>query len=94
MKRIDLQTIIVKNSAVVQKELNGVTYLMNPNEMTLHTLNDTAAFLWKSFKRTTTVGNLVKSLTEEYPVDDSTARKDISEFVAMYIAHGMLQRAS
>ena len=45
-------------------------------------LNETGAFLWKILEQGATKEELLKKLTEEYDVDDATAKKDIDAFVA------------
>lgn len=53
------------------KEFNG---LIN--------LNSTGAFLWKILENGAEEEDLVKALLEEYEIDEETARKDVSLFVA------------
>lgn len=53
------------------KEFNG---LIN--------LNSTGAFLWKILENGADEDRLVAALLEEYEIDEETAKKDVSAFVA------------
>lgn len=44
-------------------------------------LNETGAFLWKILERGATEEELLAKMTEEYDVDEETARKDIDAFI-------------
>lgn len=45
-------------------------------------LNDSGAFLWRFFCAEHTQEEAVKALTEEYDVDEETAKKDVAAFAA------------
>lgn len=45
-------------------------------------LNESGAFLWRFFCADHTQEEAVKALTEEYDVDEETAKKDVAAFVA------------
>ena len=45
-------------------------------------LNESGAFLWRFFCAEHTQEEAVKALTEEYDVDEETAKKDVAAFVA------------
>ena len=45
-------------------------------------LNETGAFLWKMLEKGATKEELLKSLLEEYEVDEKTAESDIDGFIA------------
>ncbi len=91
MKSVQINSIVIKNKDVIQKELDGITYLMNPNEMTIHTLNHTASFIWNSFNKKISMQKLVKALTKTYAIDEHVAVRDLLEFVRLYVDHGMLR---
>ena len=48
----------------------------------LLSLNAAGAFLWKKLETEQTEDHLVKAMTENYEVEDSTVRQDVSKFVA------------
>lgn len=54
-------------------------------------LNETGAFLWKILESGATEEELVKKLTEEYDVDEETAKKDVGKFVAKLAEANLLK---
>ena len=45
-------------------------------------LNESGAFLWRFFCAEHTQEEAVKALTDEYDVDEETAKKDVAAFMA------------
>ncbi len=91
MKKVGQDTIVCINKEIVQKELDGITYLMNSHDMTIHTLNQTAADIWKKCKTKTSIRTLSQYISKKYAVPEETAARDVLEFVQMYITHAMLR---
>lgn len=94
MKPITGKTLLIQDKDIVCKELDGVTYLLHPHELTIHTLNDTASCLWKSLGKKTTIDALVGTIISSYNVTPETAKRDVMKFVTQYINHGMIRRLS
>ncbi len=94
MKPITGKTTVVQDKDIVCRELSGVTYLLNPHELTIHTLNDTASFLWQLIGKKTTIDTLARRLVTSYNVTPKTAKQDVVKFVTQYITHGMIRRIS
>ncbi len=61
------------------KEFNGMI-----------TLNESGSFFWDCFTKDITVDEAVKMVTDEYEIDEETAKKDIEKFVAMLKEHNLL----
>lgn len=61
------------------KEFNGMI-----------TLNESGSFFWDCFTKDITVDEAVKMVTDEYEIDEATAKKDIEKFVAMLKEHNLL----
>ncbi len=55
------------------------------------TLNDSAAFLWKQLESEKTEQELLTALTDEYEIDQATAKGDISVFLNVLKEHGILE---
>lgn len=47
------------------------------------TLNESGAFFWDCFCNDISIDDAVKMVTDEYEVDEETARRDIQNFVKM-----------
>lgn len=53
-------------------------------------MNESAAFLWRKIQgKEFTVDDLVKLLTDEYEVDDATARKDAETLINQWVEAGI-----
>ena len=62
------------------KEFNGMI-----------TLNDSGSFLWNCFMKDISIDEAVKMLTDEYDVDEPTARKDVEAFAKMLNDNGLTE---
>lgn len=58
----------------------------------LLSLNASGAFLWGKLETEQTEDDLVKAMTENYKVEENTARQDVSKFVAELEKIGCLQK--
>ena len=47
------------------------------------TLNESGAFFWDCFTKDITIDEAVKKVTDEYDIDEKTAKEDIEKFVNM-----------
>lgn len=55
------------------------------------TLNGTGAFLWRQLEAGAAESELIAALLEEYDTDESTAQKDIAEFIAKLKSADLLE---
>ena len=57
-------------------------------------MNETSAFLWRSVQQmeSFTVDDMVRLLTEEYEVDDETARKDAQQLSEQWFKAGIIDQ--
>ncbi|MDD6728776.1 MAG: PqqD family protein [Eubacteriales bacterium] len=56
------------------------------------TLNESGSFFWDCLCIDTTIDEVVKKVTDEYEVDDATARKDVEAFVKMLEDNNLLEK--
>lgn len=56
------------------------------------TLNESGSFFWDCLCADTTIDEVVKKVTDEYEVDDATARKDVEAFVKMLEDNNLLEK--
>lgn len=56
------------------------------------TLNESGAFFWDCFCRDITIDECVKLVTEEYDIDEGTARRDIEKFVKMLDENNLIEK--
>jgi hypothetical protein len=57
----------------------------------LMTLNESGAILWKLLENGAEIDDLVKAITNEYAIDEDTARKDIEELLENLAAKGLIE---
>lgn len=55
------------------------------------TLNGSAALIWKKLESGADFDELVKCITDEYDIDESTARADVEEFVSLITKKGLIE---
>ena len=78
---------ILSHSKSVVTTKTGNDYVIVPlanniADMTsLYTLNETGAFIWEKIDGKRTVGEIIRSLTEEFDVDNETASDDVFSFI-------------
>lgn len=73
------ETILIPSGAAAQK-FNGLV-----------TVNALGSFIWDVLQQPATLDELVARITEEYEVDDATARSDAEEFLAELRQIGALE---
>lgn len=56
------------------------------------TFNEQAAFLWNKLDECNSIEELTKSLTEEYDVDEETARRDTEVFIEKLLEAGIINK--
>lgn len=102
MNRIGLDVQRKENDMKVGKEfvLREIVgdYVIIPTGKTvlsfngLITVNEIGAFLWNLLQQDVTLEELVKSVLDEYEVDEETAREDIQEFLDTLESGGILEK--
>lgn len=57
----------------------------------LMTLNESGAMLWKLLETGAEIDDLVKAITNEYAIDENTAKKDIKELLDNLEVKGLIE---
>lgn len=70
---------------ITSKEFEGTLYLLDPHKGHLHTLNDTAKIIWVDLQKHKTVGEIINTVTNQFNVSYSIAKKDALEFIRRMI---------
>jgi hypothetical protein len=83
--KITKKTKVKRNNKVIFKEIDETIYILDSKNTTIHTLNETASFIWKQLKRPLEIKELTDLLCKNYKVEKKRAVKDISEFIKKYI---------
>lgn len=53
-------------------------------------LNESGAYLWKMLQESKTREELIVDLANEYGIDRATATEDVSDFIDLLNAHGLI----
>ena len=68
--------IYKKNPHTAGRVIDGLAFVVTPDDNKLHTLNDTATYLWQEAAHGLTAEGAADKLTARYQVDRATALRD------------------
>ncbi|HKZ34571.1 MAG TPA: PqqD family protein [Patescibacteria group bacterium] len=88
---ITLSSVVRQNQKIITKVVGGKVYLLDPETVTVRTLNSVAGYLWQLLKKPVSVRALVSRITEEFDVETKTAKSDILEFLNHYRDHDLIR---
>ncbi len=85
----------IKNGFIL-RTVAGQNLIVPVGENTMNfnaaiTLNESAAFLWNKLTDEQTEEQLLNALTEEYAIDEETAKADIKVFLDVLKEHNILE---
>ena len=63
------------------REIENITYLVEPQTTTLHRLNPTGSTVWKLIETEMTLEQIIKYFKENYTGNLSEVEKDVMEFI-------------
>ena len=89
--KITNNTLIKRRKSVIYKSVDGVVYLLDTANSTIHTLNKTASFIWEYLEKTHTFKTVVDAMCENFEIKQKAAAKDCAEFISDYIKLGFLE---
>lgn len=75
---------------VLERVLDEEVVLFDPRTNKLHSLNSTAAFIWRRCNGTRTVATLSRLLCRHYAVDPVRAKADVRRLLAELKAEGLI----
>ncbi len=73
------------------QRMKGETLVVDPKTREVHLLNETASRIWDLLEGGATVLDMVRSLSEEYEVDEATLTKQIAAFAIELEAKRLLK---
>lgn len=79
------KTKIKRSKQVIFKEVEGIVYILDPRNSTIHTLNETASFIWRHLKTPCSIKELTTLMTENFDVEEKKATVDIEDFISQYL---------
>jgi len=89
----DKQTIISKkdpqkNPSKIEYD---ITYVLNGDKGEIHTLNESAAFIWSLLDKPQTIEALLQKMAKEFTVSETKLKTDLDAFLTDFIQEGLLE---
>jgi hypothetical protein len=84
------QSIPSQNPNAPSRALEDAALVITPTDSLLHTLNETAAFVWTRAQGEKSLETILQELMGVFDVDEQEARLDVEAFVHEAVQKGML----
>lgn len=81
---------LCQNPDTPARTIDGEAIVITPADSTLHTLNDTATFIWDRADGTRTLEQIAAEMAREFEVDEAALRADALTFVEDAVRRGLL----
>jgi hypothetical protein len=85
---------LVVNEMVVAAELEGEAVLLNVETGIYYGLDEVGTRIWKCLEEGLTREDMVLRLLDEYDVEASALRRDVSEFLATLESNGLISASN
>ncbi len=79
-----------QNPDTPARTIDGEAIVITPADSMLHSLNDTATYIWDRADGTKTLHEICAEMADVFDIDDTTLRADAQAFVVDAIARGLL----
>ena len=79
-----------QNPDTPARTIDGEAIVITPSDSTLHTLNDTATFIWDRADGTRTLESIAEEMLQEFDIDADTLRRDAIAFVEDAVKRNLL----
>lgn len=63
------------------EKIDNCTVILQPDELKIYRLNETATFIWESVRRKISFDSIVKKITAHFDIDEKKARKTLEAFI-------------
>ena len=78
---IDLDMTIVRNSGLLDSEIDGETVMMSVEQGNYYGLNQVGTEIWKLIESPVIVRDICSTLVKEYKVEQSACEKEVLSFL-------------
>ena len=79
-----------QNPDTPARTIDGEALVITPSDSTLHTLNDTATFIWDRADGTRTLESIAQEMLAEFDVDGDVLKRDALAFVEDAVSRNLL----
>ncbi len=88
--KIKLNDKIIINPQVISKDVEGKVYILDPRNGTIHTLNETASFIWRCLKTPHSIKQIAQKMGENFQIDEIKSLHDITTFIEKYLDQSLV----
>lgn len=78
---IDLDMTIVRNSGLLDSEIDGETVMMSVEQGNYYGLNQVGTEIWKLIESPMVVRDICEALVQDYKVEQATCEKEVLSFL-------------
>jgi hypothetical protein len=87
--------VVARASRVAARKVAGEMVVLSADDSSLYVLNGIGTAVWEALDGRTPISAIVDDvICREYEVDPERARRDVEEFVAALMSHGVLTEVS
>jgi hypothetical protein len=86
-------TLLIRSSTALAASVDGETVMLDPTTSRYFGLEATGARIWELLETPKSQEQLVAALIEEYEVEPETCRAEVSQFLEVLDAAGLLAPA-
>jgi hypothetical protein len=79
----------IKKGLIVQK-VNKETIVYDTEQAKIHTINETASFIFQKIKAQKNIGQIIESLVKKFGITKSKAEDDINDFIKVLVKEKIL----
>lgn len=91
MPNVTMKSLVARLKSLPSQTVLNDTYIITPENTTLHRLNEVGTFIWDNIDQPETVENLVIEVCERFDVEREEAQKDVIDFVRIMHKKGLLE---
>ena len=81
---------IAQNPDTPARTIDGEAIVITPHDSTLHTLNETATYIWDRANGTRTLEQIAEEMLDAFDIDADTLRADALAFVETAVEKGLI----
>ena len=81
---------VAQNLDTPARTIDGEALVITPHDSMLHSLNETATYVWEHADGKRTLQQIAAAMLEEFEVDEATLRADLEAFVTTAVQRGLL----
>lgn len=78
------------SSKIIWKDIDNKIYILQPERREIHSLNETASFIWRLLAKNYDLKTIIKKLQGTYDVRPQVAKRDLLDFVNKFIREKFL----